>query len=88
MAVKIAGNRGRFGTRYGKSTRDKIARAESSVRKSRKSPFTNTNSVRRVSAGIWYCKKSGIKFTGKAYGFDSKNLLGKKSSREEIVEDI
>jgi len=83
MAKKTSGRGGRFGSRYGKSTRDKISRAESLVRASTKSPFCNKNTVKRLSSGLWVCTKTGIKFTGKAYTFDPKSMSGSKEKIQE-----
>ncbi|MFW6230621.1 MAG: 50S ribosomal protein L37ae [Nanoarchaeota archaeon] len=87
MAKKVHSRGGRFGTRYGKSTRDKISKAEQLVRSSKKSPFCNKNTVKRLSSGLWVCTKTGIKFTGRAYTFDPKSLTGTKEKlQEEYVE--
>ena len=88
MAKKFQGNVGKFGARYGKSTREKIARSENSVKASKKSPFCNKNTVRRVSSGLWICTKTGIKFTGKAYSFDSKAMLSSKAKSQETYIEI
>ena len=88
MAKKIQGNVGKYGSRYGKSTRNKMAKSTSLVRSSRKSPFCNKNTVRRLSTGLWVCKKSGIKFTGKAYTFDSKSLVSSELKSQETYVDM
>ncbi len=51
--TKKVGITGRFGARYGR-------KAKRQVKKIR--PY-----VKRVSAGIWECKKCGTVFTGGAY---------------------
>ncbi len=80
------GATGRFGPRLGKSTRIKIGRAEESVKNSKKSPFCNKDTVVRLSSGIWYCKKTGKKFTGKAYSFDAKSMTKRKTSDQVALE--
>tara|TARA_Y100000310_G_scaffold327125_1_gene393009 strand:- start:379 stop:573 length:195 start_codon:yes stop_codon:yes gene_type:complete len=57
----------RFGARYGRKPKIKFAKIESQQRARHKSPFSNTLSVKRIAMGIWFCKKTGIKFAGKAY---------------------
>ena len=57
----------RFGARYGRKPKKNFAKIEKMHRAKHKSPFSNKNSVKRVAVGIWVCKKTGIKFTGKAY---------------------
>lgn len=61
--VKAAG---RFGARYGRRVRRKIAEIESIQRKKQKCIFCD-GVVKRLSKGIWQCKKCNKKFTGHAY---------------------
>ena len=58
---------GRFGARYGKKVREKLVKVEVKQRRTQKCPFCNKVSVKRVSKGIWECKKCGKKFTGGAF---------------------
>jgi len=60
-----AGNR--FGTRYGRRNRDRFAKIEHEQRKLHKCPSCNAVQVKRVSLGIWSCKKCGHTFASKAY---------------------
>lgn len=82
MARRTLGATGRFGPRMGKSTRDKIGRAEEAVKNSTKCPFCLKDKVKRQSTGIWLCTKCGSKFTGKAYTFDKKSLVVAKAKVE------
>ena len=67
MKKSTLGSAKRFGTRYGKSLKEKFGKAEASSRKL-KSPITNKeNGAKRVAAGIFVCKKTGVKYAGKAY---------------------
>lgn len=61
--VKAAG---RYGARYGRAVRVKIAEIESSQRKKQKCIFCN-GTAKRLSKGIWLCKKCGKKFASHAY---------------------
>jgi len=61
--VKAAG---RFGARYGRSVRTKIATIESIQRKKQKCIFC-TGVAKRLSKGIWKCKKCGKKFAGPTF---------------------
>jgi large subunit ribosomal protein L37Ae len=61
--VKAAG---RLGCRYGTRVRRKIADIESTQRKKQPCIFCN-GIVKRVSSGIWHCKKCDKKFAGHAY---------------------
>ncbi len=57
----------RFGTRYGYTAKEKFAKSEIEQRKLHKCPFCNKEKVKRISAGIWECRKCTMKFSGKAY---------------------
>lgn len=61
--VKAAG---RFGPRYGRRVRTKIADIESIQRKKQTCPFCK-GVVKRLSKGIWQCRKCNKKFTGHVY---------------------
>ena len=69
-----AGNR--FGARYGKRNRDKVAEIELGYKKPQKCPYCHYIRVSRVSVGIWHCEKCDAKFTSRAY------TLNKGSSEE------
>ena len=67
MATKKVGSSGRFGARYGKTLKVKIATIEKQQKKKHKCPDCGKFRVKRVSLGIYHCNKCGKKFTGKAY---------------------
>jgi len=71
----------RFGARYGRKTKQRFGIIEEEQRKKHKCPYCNAQKVKRVSFGIWECKKCGSKFTGKAYS------IAKKISFEEESEE-
>ncbi|MBI5872300.1 50S ribosomal protein L37ae [archaeon] len=58
---------GRFGAKYGKKIRAKIIAVEKEQRKKQKCPYCRREGVKRVSAGIWHCRKCNSRFTGGAY---------------------
>jgi len=58
---------GRFGARYGKRLRDKIVKTESKQRKKQKCPLCGKTGVKRLSKGIWHCKKCSKKFSSNTY---------------------
>jgi large subunit ribosomal protein L37Ae len=70
----------RLGMRYGRTVRFKLGKIESEQRKKHKCPYCSYTQVRRLSAGIWNCKKCGAKFTNKAY------TVGKLASISSAVE--
>ncbi len=57
----------RFGSRYGRRIREKVAKIEQELRKKHTCPYCSYKQVKRLAAGIWYCKKCSTRFTGKAY---------------------
>ncbi|RME55108.1 50S ribosomal protein L37ae [Candidatus Woesearchaeota archaeon] len=67
MKTKKVGSTGRFGPRYGRKVKAKILAVEKVQKQNHKCPYCHRLSVKRVSAGIWHCKKCDAKFTGKAY---------------------
>jgi large subunit ribosomal protein L37Ae len=64
---KKVGTAGRFGPRYGKKIREKVAEIEAIQRQKHTCPKCGKRGVKRVSTGIWKCLKCGFKFAGKAY---------------------
>lgn len=62
--VKYAG---RFGPRYGKAIRESVVEVESKQRKKHICPKCESESVKRISTGIFVCKKCKAKFAGGAY---------------------
>lgn len=70
----------RFGARYGKSLKLRYGKIEALQKEKYKCPYCNAPKVKRISVGIWECKKCGSKFTGKAYTI-------KKSVKKEEKEE-
>jgi large subunit ribosomal protein L37Ae len=58
---------GRFGARYGRSVRKKLVSVEEKQRKKQKCPYCKKPGVKRLSKGIWHCKKCGKKFASDTY---------------------
>jgi large subunit ribosomal protein L37Ae len=65
MATKKVGMTGKYGPRYGTKTKKVILQIEGT--KSKTCPFCERESLKRVAAGIWQCKKCNAKFAGGAY---------------------
>jgi large subunit ribosomal protein L37Ae len=63
--TKKVGQAGKFGVRYGKTIREKFIGGQKT--RDGVCPSCLGNKVNRVSAGIWKCRKCGLKFAGKAY---------------------
>lgn len=65
--TKKVGSSGRYGPRYGKTLKKLVSDIESQQKARHLCPKCKMSHVRRVSAGIWKCKKCGTKFAGAAY---------------------
>ncbi len=72
----------RYGPRYGRTVRERVANAESGYKGKQKCPHCGYTGVKRESAGIWNCNKCGAKFTSKAYHLKKPTPL--KSKTEEL----
>ncbi|MDO8528658.1 MAG: 50S ribosomal protein L37ae [Nanoarchaeota archaeon] len=53
---------GRYGARYGRSVRANVVKIESKQRVKQKCPYCGKMGVKRLSKGIWKCKKCDKKF--------------------------
>ena len=71
VKTKKVKSAGRFGARYGRSVRTKIAEIESVQRKKQKCIFCNGR-ARRISKAIWVCDKCNKKFAGHTYYLPKK----------------
>jgi len=66
MTKKIA-SAGRFGVRYGKRIREAVVSVEKKQKQKQICPYCHKKTAKRMSKGIWRCKKCKKKFTGGAY---------------------
>jgi large subunit ribosomal protein L37Ae len=76
----------RFGARYGIKVRDRLSKIEAIIRKKHRCPYCHYNTIKRVSNGIFECKKCLAKFTGKAY-MPMKQKIIKTTSQEKVMFD-
>jgi len=67
VRTKKVGSTGRFGARYGLRVRDRVRKVEVQMKQKHKCPSCNTKAVKRISTGIWSCRKCGYTFAGGAY---------------------
>jgi large subunit ribosomal protein L37Ae len=65
MPTKKVGITGKYGPRYGRVIREKVLSV--TKKKTHYCPACLRPSVKRQAAGIWFCRKCGLKFAGKAY---------------------
>ncbi|NIO44203.1 MAG: 50S ribosomal protein L37ae [Candidatus Aenigmarchaeota archaeon] len=67
MKTKKVGTTGRFGPRYGTKTKKIVRKIEGRMKKEKVCPYCERLALKRVAAGVWYCKKCKTKFAGAAY---------------------
>lgn len=65
--TKRVGSSGKFGTRYGMRVRKKWLEVDKKQRIAHECPSCKRMAVKRVSTGVWECRKCGTKFAGGAY---------------------
>ena len=71
MVNKKAGSAGRFGARYGRVARRRVADIEADTNAEHACPECGEARVERAGTGIWECENCGHAFTGGAYRPDT-----------------
>jgi len=86
MKVKKVGPAGSFGPRYGTVARRRYAEVVAGMRIPHECPRCHVRAVRRLSVGIWGCRKCGVKFAGGAYLPTTKlGDVSKRAAREGLA---
>ncbi|MDO8661382.1 MAG: 50S ribosomal protein L37ae [Candidatus Woesearchaeota archaeon] len=62
----------RFGTRYGRTTKMRLAAVEVQQKQAQQCPYCQKPKAHRLSYGIYSCECCGKKFTGPAYALTQK----------------
>ena len=65
----------RFGARYGRTVKHKFGAVEAMQRRKYKCPYCSKPSLKRVSLGIWQCRKCNAKIASRAYTVSKKKTL-------------
>jgi len=65
--TKKVGITGRYGPRYGTKTKKIVLEIEKRREKEKICPYCERLALKRLAAGIWYCRKCKTKFAGGAY---------------------
>ena len=65
--TKKVGVAGRYGARYGVRIRKQISAVTAAKNQSHECPRCRHEAVKRVSTGIWKCRRCDLKFAGGAY---------------------
>jgi len=86
MKVKKVGPAGTFGARYGTVARRRYAEVISGMRVPHECPRCRVRAVRRLSVGVWSCRKCGVKFSGGAYLPTTKlGDVSRRAAREGLT---
>jgi large subunit ribosomal protein L37Ae len=64
--AKKVGSAGRYGARFGVTIRKRIVEIESQAKRKHLCPSCQSRAVKRVSVGIWRCRRCGHTFAGGA----------------------
>lgn len=67
MAKKGVGSAGRFGARYGRVARRRVAEIEADTNADHECPDCGEGRVSRTGTGLWECGNCGYAFAGGAY---------------------
>ncbi|MEM2419579.1 MAG: 50S ribosomal protein L37ae [Candidatus Bathyarchaeia archaeon] len=85
---KVGPTRG-LGARYGATVRKRYVKIVTEMKKKHKCPQCGFSKVKRVSVGLWQCRKCGFKFTGGAYTPTTKlGLVAKRVAKGALAEEV
>lgn len=85
--TKKVGIAGKYGPRYGIRIRRRLQEVESQMRERHPCPECNTGILKRVGAGIYECRKCGIKIASSAYYPTPPRAITKKLEEAEEKEE-
>lgn len=85
MATAQHGGVGRFGARYGRTTKEKFGKIEAEQRGWHKCPYCHAERVKRISFGLWGCRKCGAEFTGKAYTVGKRPAIVEEKQKKIVI---
>jgi len=86
MKVKKVGPAGSFGSRYGTVARRRYSEVVSGMRVPHECPRCHVRAVKRLTVGVWSCRKCGVKFAGGAYLPTTKlGDISKRAAREGLA---
>ena len=84
---KVGPTRG-LGPRYGATVRKRYIKVVTGMKKAHKCPQCGVPRVKRVSVGVWQCRKCGFTFTGGAYTPTTKlGVVAKRVAKGMPIEE-
>ena len=84
---KVGPTRG-LGARYGAMVRKRYIKVVKEMKKRHKCPQCGLQRVKRVSVGVWKCRKCGFTFTGGAYTPITKlGVVAKRVAKGTVAEE-
>ena len=85
---KRTGSAGRFGARYGRVARKRVAEIESDMHEDHVCPDCGSEAVDRQGTGIWQCERCGYKYAGGTYRPETPaGRTVKRSIRAALAEE-
>jgi len=84
---KVGPTRG-FGSRYGATVRKRYIKVVTEMKKTHRCPQCGLLRVKRISVGVWKCRKCGFTFTGGAYTPTTKlGIVAKRVAKGVTVKE-
>jgi large subunit ribosomal protein L37Ae len=84
---KVGPTRG-LGSRYGATVRKRYIKVLKEMKRPHRCPQCGLQRVKRVSVGVWKCRKCGFTFTGGAYTPTTKlGIVAKRVARGTVAEE-
>jgi large subunit ribosomal protein L37Ae len=85
---KVGSTRG-LGVRYGSTVRKRYSKVVTEMKKPHRCPQCGFPRVRRVSVGVWGCRKCGFTFTGGAYTPTTKlGIVARRVAKGAPIEEV
>ncbi|OIR56647.1 MAG: 60S ribosomal protein L37A [Amphiamblys sp. WSBS2006] len=84
--TKKVGITGKYGTRYGASLRRRVMKFEISQHAKYTCDFCGKNAVKRVSVGVWKCKRCNVSVAGGAWEHKTLSAVTAKTTTRRLRE--
>lgn len=78
----------RFGARYGRTTKQRLALIEQLQKSPQKCPYCLKSRVKRIATGIFNCVKCNSKFTGKAFTVNTSIIQEQEKVKIPVEEKV